>query len=73
MLHISEDEQAERFESRRNDPTKHWKYSAKDLETTAQWSQFLEAYEDAIEETSTHERPGSSFRPTTSGTGTGRS
>lgn len=57
MLHISEEEQEKRFEARRNDPTKHWKYSAKDLETTAQWSQFMEAYEDAIEETSTDDAP----------------
>ena len=57
MLHISPDEQAKRFEARRNDPTKRWKYSAKDLDTTAQWPQVIEAYQDAINETSTDAAP----------------
>jgi PPK2 family polyphosphate:nucleotide phosphotransferase len=57
MLHISRDEQAKRFASRREDPTKRWKYSEGDLTMTKHWAAFMEAYSDAITETSTPAAP----------------
>lgn len=57
MLHISKDEQAQRYQSRLEDPTKRWKYSADDLKMTAKWPRFMDAYEDAINETSTEAAP----------------
>lgn len=53
FLHISEDEQKERFQARLDDPTKRWKFSAVDLEVRAKWDQYRHAYDDAIEQTST--------------------
>lgn len=57
MLHISKEEQAERYAARLDDPTKRWKYSEGDLKMTAKWSHFMDAYEDAINETSTKDAP----------------
>lgn len=57
MLHISRDEQAARLAARRDDPTKQWKYSARDLDMAARWGDFMAAYEEAINETSTDEAP----------------
>ena len=57
MLHISKDEQAKRFEARLNDPTKRWKYNAGDEQTRAKWDDFMDAYEDALDETSIDEAP----------------
>lgn len=57
FLHISRDEQKERFEARLADPTKHWKWSSADLETRARWNDFQAAYTDAIERCSTDIAP----------------
>lgn len=57
MLHISREEQSERFAARQADPTKRWKYSEGDLEMTKRWGDFMHAYEDAINETSTDDAP----------------
>ncbi|MEO6987074.1 MAG: polyphosphate kinase 2 family protein [Aquihabitans sp.] len=57
MLHISKDEQKERFQARLDDPTKRWKFSPADLEVRDRWDDYQEAYADAIEETTTDEAP----------------
>jgi len=57
FLHISKDEQAERFQARLDDPTKHWKFSAADLEVRKRWDDYQEAYADALRETSTEAAP----------------
>lgn len=57
MLHISSDEQRERFQARLDNPTKRWKFSPADLEVRARWDDYQEAYADAIEETSTDDAP----------------
>ncbi len=57
MLHISKQEQAKRFAVRRDDPTKHWKYSPHDLDMAQQWDDFMRAYEEAVNETSTDDAP----------------
>ncbi len=57
MLHISKDEQRERFQSRLDNPDKRWKFSPADLEVRSRWDDYQEAYADAIEETSTEGAP----------------
>jgi PPK2 family polyphosphate:nucleotide phosphotransferase len=47
-LHISKEEQKRRFQERLNNPDKHWKFSASDLETRKQWPLYMEAYRDAL-------------------------
>jgi PPK2 family polyphosphate:nucleotide phosphotransferase len=53
MLHISLEEQRERLQERIDDPTKHWKFSAGDLEVRKQWKQYQRAYADLLNATST--------------------
>lgn len=48
FLHISKEEQKERFQARLDDPTKHWKFSIGDLPVREQWDEYMSAYEDAI-------------------------
>src|SRR5215212_9259331 len=47
-LHISPEEQLERLEERKNDPTKRWKYNEKDFEERKLWNQYMKMYEDAF-------------------------
>lgn len=57
FLHIDKDEQKERLQARLDDPTKIWKFRAGDLEERKFWNQYQEAYEDAINKTSTEYAP----------------
>lgn len=52
-LHISKDEQKERFEARRQDPNKVWKFSEEDVAKRRLWDDYMQAYEDAINRCST--------------------
>ena len=56
-LHISLEEQAERFRARLDDPTKRWKFSAADLDVRKRWDDYMAAYRDAMKETSTKACP----------------
>src|SRR5207302_3434290 len=56
-LHISKDEQRRRFQARLDDPKKRWKFRADDLEARRHWDEYMEAYEDALETTSTELAP----------------
>lgn len=56
-LHISKEEQAERFQSRLDEPAKHWKFSVEDLEKRKQWSEYMEAYQDVINRCTTDWAP----------------
>jgi PPK2 family polyphosphate:nucleotide phosphotransferase len=53
MLHISADEQKERLGERLADPDKHWKYNPTDVDERRYWPAYMEAYQIAIERTST--------------------
>jgi PPK2 family polyphosphate:nucleotide phosphotransferase len=53
FLHISKDEQKRRLQERIDDPDKHWKFNPGDLEERKRWDDYMKAYEDAIEATST--------------------
>lgn len=57
FLHISKDEQRQRFEDRQADPTKHWKLAASDFEERKFWADYQAAYERMLENTSTKESP----------------
>ena len=57
FLHISRDEQRERFQKRLDNPEKHWKWSSGDLETRAKWAGYRAAYTDALARCSTAAAP----------------
>ncbi|MEM7606051.1 MAG: PPK2 family polyphosphate kinase [Myxococcota bacterium] len=52
FLNVSRDEQRDRLIARIDDPAKNWKFEAGDLETRAQWGEYMSAYEDALNATS---------------------
>lgn len=52
-LHLSRDEQRERLLRRINEPDKHWKFSSGDVHERKFWDQYMRAYEDMMEHTST--------------------
>jgi PPK2 family polyphosphate:nucleotide phosphotransferase len=57
FLHIDKDEQRERLHARLDDPQKHWKFNAADVKERARWDEYMQAYEEAIAETSTDGAP----------------
>ena len=57
MLHISEDEQKVRLQKRIDNPDKRWKFRMGDLEDRKLWPDYMRAYENAIEKTSTETAP----------------
>jgi polyphosphate kinase 2 (PPK2 family) len=57
FLHISKDEQLARFAQRLEDPRRNWKISESDYAERALWDDYIQAFEDAIRETSTREAP----------------
>ena len=56
-LHISPEEQLERFKQRLDDPTRQWKISESDYSERELWRDYIEAFEDAMEKTSTRHAP----------------
>ncbi|MDV6033136.1 MAG: polyphosphate kinase 2 family protein [Phycisphaera sp. RhM] len=56
-LHISPEEQLERFRKRLENPAKHWKLNPGDYEARNQWDDVRRAYEDAFEHCSTKYAP----------------
>ncbi len=48
-LHISAEEQQQRFKERLEDPRKNWKYNANDLETAKSWPQYKKYYSEVFE------------------------
>lgn len=57
FLHISKEEQKVRMQERLGDPTKSWKFNLNDLKERALWPQYMQAYEQAIQATSTEHAP----------------
>jgi PPK2 family polyphosphate:nucleotide phosphotransferase len=57
FLHVSKGEQKRRFLERLERPEKNWKFSASDLAERGYWKDYMEAYEDALEATTTEEAP----------------
>jgi len=57
FLHIDKKEQEMRFQDRLKDPTKHWKFSYLDYNERSYWKDYMRAYEDALQRTSTEFAP----------------
>ena len=57
FLHISKDEQKRRFEARMQDPSRNWKLSLPDFEERQHWSEYQEAYQEALRKCSTEWAP----------------
>jgi PPK2 family polyphosphate:nucleotide phosphotransferase len=56
-LHISSEEQKKRLKERLTDPSKEWKFSESDLMERKLWPDYMEAYEEMLEKTSTKYAP----------------
>src|SRR5262245_9594708 len=57
FLNVSKGEQKRRFIERLDQPEKNWKFSTSDLPERAFWSDYMDAYEDALAATTTEEAP----------------
>jgi len=57
LLNISKAEQKKRFLERLERPEKHWKFSPADIGERRYWNEYMQAYEDALEATSTEGAP----------------
>lgn len=57
MLHISPERQAESLQERLDEPHKRWKFNVGDLDERRLWADYMAAYAEAIERTSTDFAP----------------
>ena len=57
FLNISREEQKKRFLARIEEPDKNWKFSAGDLDESDLWPEYMDAFEKAINATSTKVNP----------------
>lgn len=57
MLHISPEEQRARLAERLERPDKHWKFNPGDIDERGYWSDYMAAYQIALERTSTPDAP----------------
>lgn len=56
-LHVSDDEQEQRFQDRNTDPRKRWKLSPMDLEARARWVEYSKARDTMLDVTNTSWAP----------------
>jgi PPK2 family polyphosphate:nucleotide phosphotransferase len=57
FLHVSKKEQKRRFLERIDDSRKNWKFSSNDANERDYWDDYMEAYEEMIQETATKDAP----------------
>ena len=57
FLHVSKNEQKKRFIERVENPDKNWKFSASDARERGYWDDYMNAYEEMIQKTSTEDSP----------------
>jgi PPK2 family polyphosphate:nucleotide phosphotransferase len=57
FLHLSKKEQRKRFLERLDEPEKRWKFSMTDVQERQHWNEYMQAYEDAIRNTSSRHAP----------------
>ena len=57
FLHLSQEEQRKRFLERIDEPDKNWKFSLSDIQERKYWPEYMKAYEDCLNATSTHHAP----------------
>jgi PPK2 family polyphosphate:nucleotide phosphotransferase len=53
FLHVSKEVQKQRFLARLDTPGKEWKFNAGDVTERGRWDDYMQAFEDALTETST--------------------
>ncbi len=56
-LNVSKEEQKSRFLSRLDEQDKNWKFSAGDVQERQHWDEYMHAYEEALNATSTKHAP----------------
>ena len=57
FLHVSKEEQRERFLARADEAEKNWKFSAADVAERERWDDYQRAFEQALKATSTEHAP----------------
>ena len=57
FLHLSKEEQRQRFLARIEEPDKNWKFSTADIQERGFWDDYMEAYQDCLSATSTDYAP----------------
>ncbi|NOZ38239.1 MAG: polyphosphate kinase 2 family protein [Gammaproteobacteria bacterium] len=57
FLHISADEQLQRFHKRIKDPARHWKISESDYSERQYWENYQQAYTDTLNRCNTEQAP----------------
>jgi PPK2 family polyphosphate:nucleotide phosphotransferase len=57
FLHISKEEQLARFKKRLDDPDRQWKISDSDYKEREYWGDYVKAFEDVLNKTSTEHAP----------------
>jgi PPK2 family polyphosphate:nucleotide phosphotransferase len=57
FLHLSKEEQRQRFLARIDEPNKNWKFSLADIHERKYWTQYTEAFQDCLNATSTEHSP----------------
>jgi PPK2 family polyphosphate:nucleotide phosphotransferase len=57
FLHVSKEEQRQRFLERIENPEKNWKFSVKDVNERAHWDDYMHAYEQTIRHTASKHAP----------------
>ena len=57
FLHVSKEEQRQRFLDRIDHPDKNWKFNLGDVQERAYWDEYMLAYEEALSATSTRDSP----------------
>jgi PPK2 family polyphosphate:nucleotide phosphotransferase len=56
-LHLSKEEQRNRFLQRIDEPEKNWKFGSADIEERKFWKDYIKAYEECLGATSTRDSP----------------
>ena len=57
FLHVSKQEQKQRFLARIDDPGKNWKFALNDVNEREHWSEYMKAYEETIINTASKHAP----------------
>jgi PPK2 family polyphosphate:nucleotide phosphotransferase len=57
FLHVSKEEQRQRFLARIDDAGKNWKFSLNDVREREHWDDYMDAYEDTIRHTASKHAP----------------
>lgn len=57
FLHLSKDEQKDRFLKRLDDHSKNWKFSMEDVRERKRWDDYQRAYEQAVQKTAKQHAP----------------